>query len=82
MFLVYRKRKDLQTWHFNTHCSHWPEVDFVQVRVIDAKTNQGEGLCQECMRLETEMFPTQHPVALDVDLAHFYFKCGTYFTWR
>ena len=58
MFLVYRKRKNSldSPWHFNTQCSHWPEADFVQVRFIDPKVNQGERLCQECARLETEMF--------------------------
>jgi hypothetical protein len=56
MFLVYRKRKgslDLP-WHFNTRCPHWPEADFVQVRYIEGKAS--ERLCQDCTKLESEMF--------------------------
>jgi hypothetical protein len=56
MFSVYRKRKDSPNspWHFNSHCSRWPEADFVQVRFVDAVA--GERLCEECAKLEVEMF--------------------------
>jgi hypothetical protein len=58
MFLVYRKlTTELDSlWHFNTQCTHWPEVHFVQVRFIDPKANRNEPLCQECAKLETKMF--------------------------
>jgi hypothetical protein len=59
MFSVYRKRKNSPNaqWHFNTKCPHWPEADFVQVRFVDLKT--GERFCQECAKLESEMFPPE-----------------------
>ncbi len=59
MFSVYRKRKNslISQWHFNTQCPQWPEAEFVQVRSIDVKT--GERLCQECAKLESEMFPAK-----------------------
>ena len=59
MFSVYRKRKNAlnSPWHFNTQCTGWPEVDFVQVRFVDVKA--GERLCQECAKLESEMFPVE-----------------------
>lgn len=54
MFKVYRKRKDSPNarWHFNTVCRGWPEADFIQARVIE-----DEPLCQECVKLEAELFP-------------------------
>jgi hypothetical protein len=57
MFSVYRKRKNSPNaqWHCNTQCPHWPEVDFVQVRFVDLKA--GERFCEECAKLESEMFP-------------------------
>jgi hypothetical protein len=62
MFSVYRKRKNSPNaqWHCNTQCPRWPEVDFIQVRFIDPKASQGERLCRECIRLETEMFPPHY----------------------
>ena len=56
MFSVYRKRKNSldSQWHFNTQCKHWPEGDFVQVRFIEGKAR--ERLCQDCTKLESEMF--------------------------
>jgi hypothetical protein len=54
--LVYRKPQNSpnSSWHFNTHCTRWPEVDFVQLRFVDLKAN--ERFCQECAKLESEMF--------------------------
>jgi hypothetical protein len=56
MFSVYRKRKDSPNspWHFNTQCTRWPEADFVQLRFVDV--TGGERFCQECAKLESEMF--------------------------
>ena len=59
MFSVYRKRKNSldSQWHYNTQCARWPEVDFVQVRFVNAEDIEGECFCRECGQLESEMFP-------------------------
>jgi hypothetical protein len=56
MFSVYRKRNNPpdSQWHYNTQCTRWPEADFVQQRFVELKA--GERLCQECAKLESEMF--------------------------
>jgi hypothetical protein len=47
---IYRKASGCQTWHFCSHCSHWPEEDFIQQSMPPA-TGQ---LCNECKTLLQE----------------------------
>lgn len=56
--VVYRRQKDSAApWHFHTHCSDWPEADYVQVRFFTP--DESQRLCSECARLEDNMFGAQ-----------------------
>ena len=59
MIQVYRKLSDTWdlNWHFHTLCPQWPEVNYVQVRFVEP--GGSERLCEECIRLEAEMFPAR-----------------------
>jgi len=56
LIYVYRKHQHSidREWHFHTLCSHWPEMDFEQRRYLEQY--QREQVCEECTRLESEMF--------------------------
>ena len=55
MIVVYRKRKDGSRWHFHTACPGWPETNYIQVQF--GQLPAGERVCEECVRLESQMFP-------------------------
>jgi hypothetical protein len=57
MILFYRRRKTDEEWHFHTLCPRWPQTDFVQVRVLNPGSS--ERLCQQCVKLDREMFPPE-----------------------
>lgn len=42
--MVYRRRKDKDTWHFCTNCSKWPTANYDETT---SKPTYGE-LCDEC----------------------------------
>jgi hypothetical protein len=55
MILVYRKHNNGSLWHFHTQCPQWPEINYVQAQ--DVHPTGEERLCEECARLQSQMFP-------------------------
>ena len=57
MILFYRRRKGSldPEWHFHTQCPRWPEIHFIQVRFLNP--NDETRICEECVKVETAMFP-------------------------
>lgn len=48
--VIYRKRKDSDTWHWCRNCSNWPTSDFYE---IDSSTRPSTGeLDDECLAKE------------------------------
>lgn len=48
-YLMYRRRKDRDTWHWCRNCSNWPTTDYVEQY---SKPTSGE-LCNECKAKES-----------------------------
>jgi predicted RNA-binding Zn-ribbon protein involved in translation (DUF1610 family) len=42
---VYRKRKELEIWHFTPDCPLWPSDEFIE---LNARPKLGE-MCRECL---------------------------------
>jgi len=62
MILFYRRHKDAlnSLWHFHTDCPDWPDISFVQLRVLQA--GERDRVCLVCAKLEEAMFPTKEHV--------------------
>jgi hypothetical protein len=60
MILFYRRHKDdlNSLWHFHTECPDWPDVSFVQLRVL--QPGEHDRVCLVCAKLEAAMFPTKN----------------------
>lgn len=46
--MVYRRKKDSDTWHFCTNCSNWPASDYVEQTKPGSERPSGGELCDEC----------------------------------
>lgn len=44
VIIIYRKRKNSDTWHFCKNCNRWPRFNYV---TSNSKPSSGE-LCNEC----------------------------------
>ena len=67
MILFYRRHKDAlnSLWHFHTECPDWPDVSFVQLRVLEPGQHDRvwhDRVCPVCAKLEAAMFPTKEGV--------------------
>ena len=47
---IYRRSMGTQTWHWNAHCTKWPDLhDYEQVKKLPHP--QMEQFCAECLRV-------------------------------